>query len=296
MYNYEEEDYLGLVHEIMEDGIDSDDRTGVGTRSLFAPMTLHFNLEKNVMPVITSRRTFFRGAVEEFLWMLRGETDANILKNKDVHIWDGNTTKEFIEKRGLSDIIPEGNIGTLYGYQLRNWNAPKNFFYGGNRGGIDQLQRVVDILKKDPTSRRAVISFYNVEQIDTGVLEPCHLMYIFYVDQKSNQLYCHLTIRSWDVMCGGPINIIWTALFTRVVASLVGLEAGGIAITPVNAHVYKSHFEKAYEQIHREPFPFPTVDITKEVKTISDAENLEYKDFKLYNYMHHSSIKYPMAI
>lgn len=297
MYNYEEEDYLGLVHEIMEDGVDSDDRTGVGTRSLFAPMTLHFSLKNNRMPVMTSRRTFFRGAVEEFLWMMKGQTDANILKDKNIHIWDGNTTDEFIKKRGLQNDIPEGNIGALYGYQLRNWNGDMDQYYKhGRRSGIDQLQRVVDILRNDPTSRRVVVSFYNVEQIDYGVLEPCHLMYIFYVNQKTNELYCHLTIRSWDIMCGGPINVIWTSLFTRVVADLVGLKAGGIAITPINAHVYKSHFDMVKEQIRRQPFEFPTMNITKEIKEISDIDNLTYEDFQLVGYEHHDPIKYPMAI
>jgi thymidylate synthase len=294
--NRGEQQYIDLVKDVLSYGEDSDDRTGVGTRSLFAPTTLHFDLSKDKCPVMTTRRTFFRGAVEELLWMLRGDTNAKNLQDKNIHIWDGNTTQEFIEKRGLRGVVPENDIGSLYGFQMRNWGGSLYEHYHGNKSGIDQLQRVVDLLKKDPTSRRAVISFYNVSQIETGVLEPCHLMYIFYVNQKTNKLYCHLTIRSWDLMCGAPINIIWTALFTKIVAQLVGLEAGGIAITGANCHVYKNHIPDVKKQVEREIYECPKVFIDREIKTIQDVENLTFEDFRLENYSHHGAIKYEMAI
>jgi len=177
--NKEETQYLDLVRDIIETGYEQSDRTGVGTKTKIG-VQMKFNLRGNKLPVMTTRRTFFRGAVEELLWFLRGETDITNMQNNNIHIWDGNTTEEFIRNRKLEGIVPTNSVGTLYGYQIRNWNGDwVEWRDNGNRTGIDQLDKIVKLLKNDPESRRILISNYNVEQTETGVLEPCHTLYSF---------------------------------------------------------------------------------------------------------------------
>lgn len=294
--NKEETQYLDLVRDIIETGYDQSDRTGVGTQTKIG-VQMKFNLRENRLPMMTSRRTFFRGAVEELLWFLRGETDITNMQNNNIHIWDGNTTEEFIRNRKLEGIVPTNSVGTLYGYQIRNWNGDwVEWRDNGNRTGIDQLDKIVKLLKNDPESRRILISNYNVEQTETGVLEPCHTLYSFNVDYKRKELHSLLWMRSADFMCGVPLNILHISLMTHILAKMLGMTAGEFTFQAANAHVYNNHIEDAMIQLEREPFEFPTVNILKDVKTIEDIEQLKFEDFVLENYQCHSPIKYEMAI
>lgn len=294
--NKEETQYLDLVRDIIETGYDQSDRTGVGTQTKIG-VQMKFNLRENKLPVMTSRRTFFRGAVEELLWFLRGETDITNMQNNNIHIWDGNTTEEFIRNRKLEGIVPTNSVGTLYGYQIRNWNGDwVEWRDNGNRTGIDQLDKIVKLLKNDPESRRILISNYNVEQTETGVLEPCHTLYSFNVDYKRKELHSLLWMRSADFMCGVPLNILHISLMTHILAKMFGMTAGEFTFQAANAHVYNNHVEDAMIQLGREPFEFPTVNILKDVKSIEDIEQLKFEDFILENYKCHSPIKYEMAI
>lgn len=294
--NKEETQYLDLVRDIIETGYDQSDRTGVGTQTKIG-VQMKFNLRENRLPMMTSRRTFFRGAVEELLWFLRGETDITNMQNNNIHIWDGNTTEEFIRNRKLEGIVPTNSVGTLYGYQIRNWNGDwVEWRDNGNRTGIDQLDKIVKLLKNDPESRRILISNYNVEQTETGVLEPCHTLYSFNVDYKRKELHSLLWMRSADFMCGVPLNILHISLMTHILAKMLGMTAGEFTFQAANAHVYNNHIEDAMIQLGREPFEFPTVNILKDVKSIEDIEQLKFEDFVLENYKCHSPIKYEMAI
>jgi len=294
--NKEETQYLDLVRDIIETGYEQSDRTGVGTKTKIG-VQMKFNLRGNKLPVMTTRRTFFRGAVEELLWFLRGETDITNMQNNNIHIWDGNTTEEFIRNRKLEGIVPTNSVGTLYGYQIRNWNGDwVEWRDNGNRTGIDQLDKIVKLLKNDPESRRILISNYNVEQTETGVLEPCHTLYSFNVDYKRKELHSLLWMRSADFMCGVPLNILHISLMTHILAKMLGMTAGEFTFQAANAHVYNNHIEDAMIQLEREPFEFPTVNILKDIKSIEDIEQLKYEDFVLENYKCHSPIKYEMAI
>lgn len=294
--NKEETQYLDLVRDIIETGYDQSDRTGVGTQTKIG-VQMKFNLRENRLPMMTSRRTFFRGAVEELLWFLRGETDITNMQNNNIHIWDGNTTEEFIRNRKLEGIVPTNSVGTLYGYQIRNWNGDwVEWRDNGNRTGIDQLDKIVKLLKNDPESRRILISNYNVEQTETGVLEPCHTLYSFNVDYKRKELHSLLWMRSADFMCGVPLNILHISLMTHILAKMLGMTAGEFTFQAANAHVYNNHIEDAMIQLGREPFEFPTVNILKDIKSIEDIEQLKFEDFVLENYKCHSPIKYEMAI
>jgi thymidylate synthase len=294
--NLEEMAYLDLIKSIIDTGFEQNDRTGVGTFAKHG-MSLRFNLRNNKIPLITTRKSFFRGAVEELIWLLRGETDASILQNKDIHIWDGNTTKDFIEKRKLRHTVPENDIGTLYGFQIRNWGGDYiKWRDGRKRTGVDQLKRLIDGINKEPESRRHLISNYNVSQLDTGVLEPCHTLYGFTVDKTNNEIHSSLFMRSTDVCCGLVLNIVHISLLTHIIAKMFGYNPGEFVYFGNNVHVYKSHIEKAREQTSRVPYDFPELKINKEISSIEDIENLTFEDFQLSNYIHHPSIKYEMAI
>lgn len=288
---HEEYQYLHLLEDIMENGSDSDDRTGVGTRSLYGTQ-MRFSL-RDTFPLFTTRRIFFRGAVEELLWMIRGDTDAKLLQEKNIHIWDGNTTREFLDGRGLD--YEEGQIGKLYGFQMRNWGGDWDKHLQGEKTGVDQLKYIVDSLKKDKTSRRLVMSYWNSSDLDSGVLTPCHAFVQFRVNQQTNELDCMMTQRSCDFCCGVVLNVPFYALMTRLLANVVGLEAGEFIWSGGDSHIYKNHIENAKIQIQREPLPFPKVEIP-DVKTIEDIEQLQFSDFKLIDYQYHPSLKYPMAV
>jgi thymidylate synthase len=293
---HEEYQYLHLIEDIITNGYSQEDRTGVGTFTKVGSQ-MRFSLRNKTLPVYTTRRTFFRGAVEEILWILRGETDVKSLQEKNIHIWDGNTTSNFINRRGLEGVVPENSIGTLYGFQFRNWNGDWVQWRDNNvRTGIDQLSKIVSLIGNDPNSRRILSSNYNVSQTETGVLEPCHTLYSFNIDTINKEIHSLLWMRSCDLMCGNPLNVLHISILTHILAKMFSYTAGDFVFQSSNTHVYKNHINNAMEQIKRNPYKFPKIQIKKDIKTIGDIESLLYEDFELEDYICHPPIKYEMAI
>lgn len=286
--------YINLLKNIINNGSQSSDRTGVGTLSLFGSQ-MRFSLRNNSLPILSTRKIFHRGAIQELLWMIRGQTDAKKLQQKNIHIWDGNTSRKFLDDRGLQD-MDEGQIGTLYGFQMRNWGGNWDQHVKGTRTGIDQLQKVVSQLKNEPSSRRIIMSYWNVSQLDTGVLTPCHAFVQFRVNQKTKELDCQMYQRSVDCCCGLPLNIIFYSVLTILVAKITGYSPGQFIWTGGDVHIYSSHIQNAKIQIERLPFDPPKILINKQIKNIKDIQEMSFEDFQIIGYKFHQPLKYVMAI
>jgi len=298
-YESEERQYLELLEDIIKNGTDSEDRTGIGTKKIFCNQ-MRFSLN-NQFPILTTKKVYWKGVVEELLWFIRGETDSKKLEKEKVFIWKDNTTREFLNGRGLD--YPEGEIGPGYGFQWRNFGGTYKCFnnlWGEKmidkaQTGVDQLERVIDEIKTNPNSRRLVVSAWNPQQIDRMALPPCHMTFQFQVEDDY-KLNCHLLQRSADCFLGIPFNISSYALLTYVIAEIVGLEPGCFVITGVDCHIYKNHIEQVKTQLKRIPYPFPRLKIHKNIKSLKDIEELQYEDLELINYKYHPTIKAPMAI
>jgi thymidylate synthase len=292
----EESSYFSLGKNIIRNGFYQLDRTGVGTITQHGAL-LRFNLRNGLFPALTSRRVFIRGAIEEFLWMLRGETDITPLREKNIHIWDGNTSSDFISNRGLHGVVPEHNIGTLYGYQIRNWNGDwQKWLHHKERTGTDQLASLIHNLKNNPTSRRHIISNYNVTQLDLGVLEPCHTLYAFNVDTNTNELHSTLFMRSTDYCCGLVLNILHISFLTHLLCHMLGYKPGDFVYMGNNVHIYTNHIHQFLLQSFRKTSNFPSISFSKPISTISDIESLQYNDVLIHNYKPNKPLKYTMAI
>jgi thymidylate synthase len=284
---HEEYQYLNLLSDLMEHGTLEQGRNGSVQTAIGAAM--HFSLDKGRIPILTTKKTAWKTCLKELLWFIQGKMDNAILNKQNVHIWDGNSTPEFIKSRGLP-LYRDGDLGPLYGFQWRYWNAPYkgcDVDYTGQ--GIDQLQQAIDILK-DPeqrNSRRIIISAWNPEQVDAGVLPSCHNFFQFSVTQ-GNKLSCTLTARSQDVFLGEPFNIASYSFLVHLIAKHCDLEPYEFILYAGNCHIYDDHFEQVKEQIMRKPFEFPTLEILHKRDNINDYI---IEDFKLYNYQHHPSIK-----
>jgi thymidylate synthase len=289
----EEHGYINLLSTIIEHGEERDSRNGK-TYSLFGEK-LEFNIANGSYPLLTTKKMFWRGIVEELLWFLRGSTDANELKEKNVHIWDGNTTREFLDSRGLYH-YEEGECGPIYGYQWRSFGGN----YPRKEGGVDQVRFVLNELFTNPHGRRAVLSAWNPKQMDMMCLPPCHVLYNFYVGK--NGLSCQMYQRSCDTCAGLPFNIASTALLTHIFAKVLHMEADKIVIVIGDTHVYEEHINGAKEQITRTPLQPPTIVIAKDPPpkdaTVDEKlqwiESLTFEDFQLVGYESHGLIKYPM--
>lgn len=298
---HEEYQYLHLLENIIENGVDSDDRTGVGTRKIFGT-TLKFSL-RDSFPILTTKRVYWKGVVEELLWFIRGDTNANHLKEKNIHIWDGNTTREFLEKQNLE--YPEGYIGPGYGWQWRNWNQQYNisnvYYKDGkivdeiknNSKGIDQLKNIIEKIKITPNDRRLIVSAFNPSQLHEMALPPCHLLYQFQV--SNGELHCVWYQRSVDTFLGLPFNISSYALLTNLIAKITNLKPGTLAFFGADTHLYKNHFEQVKEQLSREPYKFPILELP-EISSIEEIEELTLEKCKLIDYNCHKSIKAEMAV
>lgn len=312
---HEEYKYLHLLQKILDEGSVKGDRTGTGTKSIYGTQ-LKFDL-RNSIPVLTTKKVFWKGVVEELLWFIRGDTDSKKLEAKGVKIWTGNTTREFLDKRGLD--YPEGMIGKGYGWQWRNWGGsygktwtkissdgveytfvsnPKEAkeHYKGTPSdmGIDQLANVIDTIKKNPNDRRMIVSAWNVEEIDQTALPPCHLLYQF--DVTDGYLNCQWYQRSVDSFLGLNFNITSYALLTYLVAKITNLKPGTLTFAGGDTHIYLNHIDQCKEQISRTPYPFPKLNIKKDITTLEDIENLQLEDLELINYQSHDAIKAPMAV
>jgi len=302
LQRHEEYQYLHLLEDIMENGIQKGDRTGVGTKSIFGTQ-LKFDLQKG-FPLLTTKKTFLRGIFEELMWFIRGETDSKILEEKKVNIWKGNTSVDALKKLGLP--YAEGEAGPIYGFQWRNFNGTyriakssmdatrgKKFVFTQSNG-VDQLAKVVDTINNNPNDRRMLVSAWNPQQISQMALPPCHILYQFYV--ADGQVHCQWYQRSVDSLIGLPFNIASYALLTHIIAKITDNDVGTLTYCGGDTHIYNNHFDQVIEQISRTPYSFPTLKIEKSINSLEQAEMLQFSDIILENYECHPSIKAEMAV
>lgn len=287
---HEEYQYLDLVRECIDTGVRRDDRTGTGTLAVFGRQT-RWSLRNGVLPLLTTKRVFWRGVARELLWLIAGSTDAAALARDDVHIWDANGSRAFLDSRGLQD-REEGDLGPVYGFQWRHWGAQYETRHTDYTDrGIDQLQRCIDLIRNAPTDRRIVMSAWNVSDLDKMALPPCHMFCQFFV--ADGELSCQMYQRSCDMGLGVPFNIASYALLTHMVAHVCGLRAGEFIHTCGDTHVYANHVDALREQLQREPRPFPTLSFKRNLTEMND---FCYDDLVLHGYAPHKAIKMDMAV
>lgn len=288
---HQEEQYLDLIRNILDNGTWEEGRNG-RTKSTFGNM-MRFSLTDNKIPILTTKKTAWKTCLKELLWFIRGNTDNRILQEQGVHIWDGNTTREFLDSRGLHH-YREGLIGPGYGFQWRQFNAEYNAETGsGIENGIDQLQQIIDALK-DPaqrTSRRLIMTAWNPLQLNQMALPPCHILCQFNV-HDGNKLSCSLYQRSCDVGLGVSFNIASYSFLTHLLAIHCGLVAHEFVYFMGNCHIYEDHVEPLKEVLNRKPFPFPTLLIKETRENISDYL---VDDFVMDEYKSHDVIKMKMV-
>ncbi|WIA20221.1 hypothetical protein OEZ85_006063 [Tetradesmus obliquus] len=286
---HDENQYLGLVRELIEEGCPRGDRTGTGTLSKFGTQS-RYDL-RHAFPLLTSKRVFWRGVVEELLWFIRGSTNAKDLQDKGVHIWDGNSSRAFLDSVGLSH-REEGDLGPLYGFQWRHFGAEYTDMHADYTGqGVDQLANLISRIKSNPECRRLIITAWNPAAQPHMALPPCHMMAQFYV--ADGELSCQLYQRSADVGLGVPFNIASYGLLTLMVAQVCGLQPGEFVHTLGDAHVYSNHVEPLKQQLENAPRHFPRLLINPDKKDIND---FTAEDFTLLDYQPHKTIKMQMAV
>ena len=261
--------YLQLLQHIRENGVMKSDRTGTGTQSVFG-YQMRFNLSEG-FPLLTTKKVHLKSIIHELLWFIAGDTNIKYLKDNGVTIWD-----EWADENG--------DLGPVYGHQWRSWPTPDG-------GTIDQLSNVIDTIKRNPDSRRMIVSAWNVAEVEKMALPPCHSFFQFYV--ADGKLSCQLYQRSADVFLGVPFNIASYALLTMMVAQVCGLEAGEFVHTTGDTHIYVNHFEQVATQLSREPRSLPKMKINPDVKSIFD---FKYEDFELVDYDPHPRIPAPVAV
>ncbi|HEX4923631.1 MAG TPA: thymidylate synthase [Bdellovibrionales bacterium] len=261
--------YHQLMAHILEHGVKKEDRTGVGTLSVFG-YQMRFNLDDG-FPLVTTKKTHLRSIIHELLWFLKGDTNVKYLQDNKVTIWD-----EWADK--------DGNLGPVYGSQWRSWKA-------ADGRTIDQISMVVDQIKKNPNSRRLIVNAWNVGELDKMALPPCHAFFQFYV--ANERLSCQLYQRSADVFLGVPFNIASYALLMMMVAQVTGLKPGEFVHTLGDAHLYLNHIEQAKLQLSRDFRPLPKMKLNPNVKSIFE---FRYEDFELLNYDPHPAIKAEIAV
>lgn len=290
--NHEEMQYLDMCREILENGVQRGDRTGTGTLSKFGTQ-MRFSLRDGTLPLLTTKRTFWRGVAEELLWFVSGNTNANDLAAKDIHIWDGNGSREFLDQRGLTD-REVGDLGPVYGFQWRHFGAKYKDMHTDYTGqGVDQLAECIHKIIQNPEDRRIIMSAWNPADLNEMALPPCHMFCQFYVDTVKNEVSCQMYQRSADMGLGVPFNIASYALLTHMIAQVTGRKAGDFIHTIGDAHVYLNHVEALQEQLKREPRAFPKLKINPDKKNIDD---FEYSDFEVIGYKPHKTIKMKMAV
>lgn len=291
-----EHQYLTLAQNILYQGDFREGRNGT-TISSFSN-NLKVDLREG-FPLLTTKKMFLRGIIEEFIFFLKGETDSSILSKKGVKIWEGNTSSKFIESCGLP--YAEGIMGPMYGYQWRFFNSPYILDEGGfplpvskkANKGIDQLADVIELIKTDPNSRRILLTAYNPSQARKGVLYPCHSIIVqFYVSGDHLDMFCYN--RSQDLFLGVPFNIASSSLLLMTVAKLTEKTPRYLHITMGDTHIYEEHIDVIKEQITRIPFQFPTLILPDYLNSLDDIDKLKAEDFILYNYNSHPTIRAKM--
>ena len=305
--------YLNALNDILVNGVPINDRTGIGTLACFsthmkfpikvlnpdaAPAELRYRV-----PIMTTKTLFHRGVFEELIFFLQGKTNVKPLQDKGVHIWDGNTSREFLDLHGLKN-YSEGETGPFYGFQ---WNyfgaeyiAEQNEIWLDNNNGVNQLEECIRLLKTDPYSRRIVLSAWNPVDLPKMCLPPCHMVYNFCVMPPAPgakpTLHCAMFQRSGDMFLGVPFNIYSTALLTIFMSRAANMLPGSISLTVTNAHIYKNHIDQVRTQLQRYPYKYPVLQIKKEINTLQDMRNLEFTDCELTEYNKHPAIKAEMAV
>ena len=286
--------YLDALKNILENGEDRPDRTGVGTRSIFG-LQMRFNLE-NGFPAITTKKLAWRAVVSELLWFIEGSGDEYRLReilhgdrySQKRTIWTDNAEADYWVKRKLQR--HPGDLGRVYGVQWRRWRKPLIRINKVVLQNHDQLLELIDGIKSDPYSRRHIISAWNPGELDIMALPPCHMMAQFYVN--NGKLSCQMYQRSADMFLGVPFNIASYALFTHMIAQVCNLEVSELIITLGDAHIYNNHFEQVKEQLKRDPKPLATLELNSEISVITE---FDMEDIELVGYESHETIKAPMA-
>lgn len=261
--------YEDLLRDVLAGGTHKDDRTGTGTTSVFGRQ-IRFDLSES-FPLITTKRVHFRSLALELLWFLRGDSNVRWLQERGVRIWN-----EWADENG--------DLGPVYGVQWRSWPAP-------NGEQIDQIARVVDGIRRNPDSRRHMVTAWNPAEIEGMALPPCHALFQFYV--ADGKLSCQLYQRSADLFLGVPFNIASYALLTQMVAQQTGLELGDFVWTGGDCHIYDDHHEQVAEQLSRDPYPYPQLRINRTPGSIFDYD---FDDFEVVDYQHHPTIRAAVAV
>ena len=289
-FNPSEDEYLNVLNKIIITGIKTNDRTGVGTFSTFGQM-LKFPLSNSTLPLLTTKNVFTKGVLEELLWFIKGETYAKKLRDKGVHIWDGNGSREFLDSRGLVN-NEEFDLGPVYGFQWRHFGATYEGHDKDYTGkGVDQLKNIIELIKKDPTTRRAICIAWNPLDLDNMALPPCHMSFMFKV--YDNKLSCCMFQRSADWFLGVPFNIASYAMLTHIIAQQCNLEAGELVMQFGDAHLYQNHLEQANRQLKRKSRNYPKFIIKNKKENLDDYE---FEDFEINGYYPYPGIKAPMAV
>jgi len=261
--------YQDLLRHVRENGISKTDRTGTGTKSVFG-YQMRFDLEDG-FPLVTTKKTFFKGLAVEMLWLLRGDTNIRYLNDYGVHIWDPWADEN-------------GNLGPVYGKQWVDWA-------GANGQTFNQIEQLIESIRSNPDSRRHIVNAWNVADVPDMALPPCHMFFQFYVGD--GRLSCQLYVRSNDLFLGAPFNIAEYALLLHLVAQQTDLSPGELVYTIGDAHIYLNHLDQIEEQLSRDPYPLPELRILRRPISIFDYE---YEDLELLNYRFHPSIKAPVAV
>jgi thymidylate synthase len=284
-----EQDYLDLVKKIIEQGHLRTDRTNVGTTSLFGTQ-LRCNLQDG-FPLLTTKKMAWKAIVAELLWFISGKTDAKILQQQGVSIWNGNSSREYLDKLGFNH-RQEGDLGPVYGFQWRHFGAKYiDCKADYNNQGVDQLAELIHKIKTNPHDRRLLICSWNPVDIPIMALPPCHLLCQFYVQDKI--LSCQMYQRSADMGLGVPFNMASYALLTHLIAHVCDLQVGQLIMTFGDTHVYTNHIEALQTQLDRQPGQLPTIKINTDVK---DIDNITIDDILLQNYVHQGVVKMDMAV
>lgn len=297
----EEYKYFDLMKNILNNGNDRIDRTNTGTVSLFGNQ-IKFDIS-NSIPLMTTKNVPFRIIVEELLWMCRGDSDAKILQKKGIKIWDGNTSREFLDKRGLTH-YPEGVLGPQYGFLWRHFGATYSSKYADTSkidtsviGGFDQLKYIEYLIQNDPFSRRMMISAWSPDKLDEQCLPSCHTGIQFYVTEENNQkhLSCMFNMRSNDVFLANVFNVVFYSVLTYILAKKYDMKPKEIIYTCGDSHIYKNHINQVHEQLKRVPRPFPKLKLDDSIKQ-KEWNEITIDDFELVGYFPYNAIKASMAI
>lgn len=293
--------YIELLDKICREGVVRGDRTGTGTKGIFG-YQMRFDLREG-FPLVTTKKLFLKGVIYELLWFLKGDTNIKYLVDHGVHIWDSDAFRYYNELCVQHGVLPVdkdtflaaagvespiegyrfGDLNNVYGYQWRSWPS-------GDGGAIDQIKKVIETIKMNPNSRRMIVSAWNVADVDSMALPPCHTMFQFFVAE--GRLSCQLYQRSGDTFLGVPFNIASYALLTMMIAKECGLEPGEFVHTLGDAHLYLNHLDQAQEQLAREPRKLPVMHLNPDVTSIFDYT---YEDFTLEGYDPHPAIKAPLS-